>query len=252
MIWHRVAGLGGSTATFLGELGWRDYAQNVILQLPAYGATSAKAEFEHLPWREGAAAEADLAAWQQGRTGYPIVDAGMRELWTTGWMHNRVRMVVASFLVKDLHLDWRRGAAWFLRHLVDGDIVIWVGWDPRFNTAPPPPFWETLPASVRTFLTDVHPGFTMLDGESYGLAQPSYMSTFAAWTGFPDGIPDWDTPDRIASTNMLWLTTNGGDTAWCTSPELEVGQVAVNFEGDFSVSELGPELDQLMLQPLRL
>lgn len=161
-------------------------------------------------------------------------------------LRTRLRDVRVSF--------WRDDGVALLYFMedADGDIVIWVGWDPRFNTAPPPPFWETLPASVRTFLTDVHPGFTMLDGESYGLAQPSYMSTFAAWTGFPDGIPDWDTPDRIASTNMLWLTTNGGDTAWCTSPELEVGQVAVNFEGDFSVSELGPELDQLMLQPLRL
>ena len=120
-IWHRTAALGGSTDTFLGELGWRDYAQNVILQLPDYGARNAKPEFDRLPWRSGAEAEADLAAWQQGRTGYPLVDAGMRQLWATGWMHNRVRMIVASFLIKHLLIDWRRGEQWFWDTLVDAD-----------------------------------------------------------------------------------------------------------------------------------
>ncbi len=120
-IWHHTAGLGGSTGTFLGELGWRDYAQNVILQLPDYGAKNAKAEFDELAWRSGPEAEADLAAWQQGRTGYPIVDAGMRQLWHTGWMHNRVRMIVASFLIKHLLIDWRRGEQWFWDTLLDAD-----------------------------------------------------------------------------------------------------------------------------------
>jgi deoxyribodipyrimidine photo-lyase len=120
-IWHRTAQLGGSTGTFLGELGWRDYAQNVILQLPDYGARNAKAEFDGLPWRTGPEAEADLAAWQQGCTGYPIVDAGMRQLWHTGWMHNRVRMIVASFLIKHLLIDWRRGEQWFWDTLLDAD-----------------------------------------------------------------------------------------------------------------------------------
>ena len=120
-IWHAAAGRGGSTETFLGELGWRDYAQNVILQLPGYGGTSAKPEFERFPWREGPEAEADLAAWQLGRTGYPIVDAGMRQLWHSGWMHNRVRMIVASFLIKHLLIDWRRGEQWFWDTLVDAD-----------------------------------------------------------------------------------------------------------------------------------
>ena len=120
-IWHRVAQAGGSTATFLSELGWRDYAQNVILALPTYGASNAKAEFDNLQWRSGAEAEADLAAWQQGHTGYPIVDAGMRQLWHSGWMHNRVRMIVASFLIKHLLIDWRRGEQWFWDTLIDAD-----------------------------------------------------------------------------------------------------------------------------------
>ncbi|OYY78619.1 MAG: deoxyribodipyrimidine photolyase [Sphingomonas sp. 28-62-20] len=120
-LWHRFAGAGGSVDTFLSELGWRDYAQNVILQFPEYGAANARPAFDALAWREGPAAEADLLAWQQGRTGYPIVDAGMRQLWETGWMHNRVRMIAASFLVKHLLIDWRRGEQWFWDTLVDAD-----------------------------------------------------------------------------------------------------------------------------------
>lgn len=120
-VWHAVADAGGSVETFLGELGWRDYAQNVILQLPEYGSRSAKEDFAHLHWRTGQQAESDLKAWQCGRTGYPIVDAGMRQLWHTGWMHNRVRMIVASFLIKHLLIDWREGEQWFWDTLVDAD-----------------------------------------------------------------------------------------------------------------------------------
>lgn len=120
-VWRRTAGVGGSVGTFLGELGWRDYAQNVTLQFPDYGATNGRGAFDHLPWRSGKAARADLHAWQQGRTGYPIVDAGMRQLWATGWMHNRVRMIAASFLIKHLLIDWREGERWFWDTLVDAD-----------------------------------------------------------------------------------------------------------------------------------
>lgn len=121
--WHAAMGKGGSVGTFLGELGWRDYAQNVILQYPDYGAKNAREAYDALHWRDGAEADRDLAAWQQGRTGYPIVDAGMRQLWATGWMHNRVRMIAASFLVKHLLIDWRRGEEWFLDTLVDADYA---------------------------------------------------------------------------------------------------------------------------------
>ncbi len=119
--WHAVADAGGSVGTFLGELGWRDYAQNVILMLPDYGSRSAKEDYVHLHWRTGNGAEADLKAWQRGMTGYPIVDAGMRQLWHTGWMHNRVRMIAASFLIKHLLIDWREGEQWFWDTLVDAD-----------------------------------------------------------------------------------------------------------------------------------
>lgn len=119
-VWHAVADAGGSVEIFLGELGWRDYAQNVILQYPEYGARNARDRFDALPWRTS---PADLRAWQQGRTGYPIVDAGMRQLWATGWMHNRVRMIAASFLIKHLLIDWREGERWFWDTLVDADYA---------------------------------------------------------------------------------------------------------------------------------
>ena len=120
-VWHRVADAGGSVDVFLSEVGWRDYAQNIILQFPDYGGRSARETFDHLPWRTGREASADLKAWQRGRTGYPIVDAGMRQLWATGWMHNRVRMIAASFLIKHLLIDWREGERWFWDTLVDAD-----------------------------------------------------------------------------------------------------------------------------------
>ena len=117
-IWHQVASAGGSVDTFLGELGWRDYAQNVILQLPDYGRTNGRPQLDAISWRD---APTDLAAWQHGMTGYPIVDAGMRQLWASGWIHNRVRMIAASFLVKHLLIDWRLGERWFWDCLVDAD-----------------------------------------------------------------------------------------------------------------------------------
>jgi deoxyribodipyrimidine photo-lyase len=117
-VWHRVMGRGRDVTTFCKEIAWRDYAQNAILQFPAYGAESYRENFADFPWRD---APEELARWQRGETGYPIVDAGMRELWATGWMHNRVRMIAASFLVKHLLIDWREGERWFWDTLVDAD-----------------------------------------------------------------------------------------------------------------------------------
>ncbi|OYY90723.1 MAG: deoxyribodipyrimidine photolyase [Sphingomonas sp. 28-66-16] len=122
-VWHATRGAGGSVDKFLGELGWRDYAQNVIGQFPDYGSANARSTFDTFPWRDGADAQADLASWQQGQTGYPIVDAGMRQLWATGWMHNRVRMITANFLIKHLLIDWRAGERWFWDTLVDADYA---------------------------------------------------------------------------------------------------------------------------------
>ena len=103
---------------FLAELGWREFACHVLFNFPATAEEPMRASFAHFPWKSNARA---LAAWQHGQTGYPIVDAGMRELWQSGWMHNRVRMVAASFLVKDLLSPWTQGARWFWDTLVDAD-----------------------------------------------------------------------------------------------------------------------------------
>ncbi|MEJ5976158.1 deoxyribodipyrimidine photo-lyase [Novosphingobium sp. PS1R-30] len=120
-VWHALAGKRGEgVSTFRGELLWRDYAQTVIWQFPDYAKASYRHDFRHLKWRRS---KEDLAAWQQGRTGYPLVDAGMRQLWTTGWMHNRVRMIAASFLIKHLLIDWREGERWFWDTLVDADYA---------------------------------------------------------------------------------------------------------------------------------
>ena len=101
------------TSQFLAEVGWREFAHHLLFHFPHTPTEPLRADFKKFPWRKDAAF---LKAWQKGRTGYPIVDAGMRELWTTGWMHNRVRMIVASFLVKDLLISWHGGRALVLGH----------------------------------------------------------------------------------------------------------------------------------------
>ncbi|MBI2812880.1 MAG: deoxyribodipyrimidine photo-lyase [Opitutae bacterium] len=105
---------------FLSEVGWREFAHHLLFHFPQTPAKPLRKEFAVFPWRKSSR---QLRAWQRGMTGYPIVDAGMRQLWATGWMHNRVRMIVASFLVKHLRLSWQEGAAWFWDTLVDADLA---------------------------------------------------------------------------------------------------------------------------------
>jgi deoxyribodipyrimidine photo-lyase len=112
--------LAASASKFVSELRWRDFYAHVLYHFPHCETGAFRREYDGLRW-EGDPAH--FAAWQEGRTGYPIVDAGMRELAATGSMHNRVRMIVASFLTKDLLLDWRQGERHFMRHLVDGDLA---------------------------------------------------------------------------------------------------------------------------------
>ncbi len=121
-VWHAAEGLGSGAASFLRELGWREHGLNLVDQFPDYAKRNGRAVFDQLRWREGPDADADLRAWSRGRTGYPVVDAGMRELWQTGWMHNRVRMITASFLIKHLLIDWRRGERWFWDTLLDANL----------------------------------------------------------------------------------------------------------------------------------
>jgi len=108
---------------FRSELAWREFYADVLFRFPDTGWRNLNRKLDGLVNDSGPIAEARFAAWCRGETGYPIVDAGMRELVQTGWMHNRVRMIVASFLVKDLHLPWQWGARFFMKHLVDGDLA---------------------------------------------------------------------------------------------------------------------------------
>lgn len=107
-------------AHFLSEVGWREFANHLLFHFPHMQRAPMREQFSGFPWQEGKGDQ--LTAWQTGQTGFPIVDAGMRQLWQTGWMHNRVRMIVASFLVKDLLWHWREGEAWFWDTLVDADF----------------------------------------------------------------------------------------------------------------------------------
>ncbi|QPC91556.1 deoxyribodipyrimidine photo-lyase [Mesorhizobium sp. INR15] len=111
---------GNGAETYRKEIAWREFCYHLLFNRPKLHLENFRSEFDAFKWRSAPAA---LRAWQTGRTGYPIVDAGMRELWQTGWMHNRVRMIAASFLVKDLMIDWRDGEQWFWETLVDADAA---------------------------------------------------------------------------------------------------------------------------------
>lgn len=112
-------GAGGEGATvWLNELIWREFYISILYHFPHVLHTAFNPALANIPWRND---EAEFAAWKEGRTGYPVVDAAMRQLLATGWMHNRARMIVASFLVKDLLIDWRWGETWFMQNLLDGD-----------------------------------------------------------------------------------------------------------------------------------
>ena len=125
-VWHQaktkesITGIQKSLDHFLSELGWREFSYYLLYHFPFLPKENFQAKFNRFPWIKD---EFLLDLWQKGKTGYPIVDAGMRELWQTGYMHNRLRMVVGSFLVKNLLIDWREGENWFWDCLVDADLA---------------------------------------------------------------------------------------------------------------------------------
>lgn len=121
-IWHSVQALepDEQTAKFCTELGWREFSYSLLYHFPELPERNFQSKFDPFPWKEN---NEHLKLWKKGQTGIPLVDAGMRELWQTGYMHNRVRMVVASFLVKNLMIDWREGAKWFWDTLIDADLA---------------------------------------------------------------------------------------------------------------------------------
>lgn len=127
-VWHAAmaasreggAAVAADIEKFVSELGWREFNTSLLFHFPELPTRNYRNRFDAMPWRTD---EAGFEAWCRGRTGYPLVDAGMRELWATGFMHNRVRMVTASFLIKHLLIDWRAGERWFWDTLVDADIA---------------------------------------------------------------------------------------------------------------------------------
>jgi deoxyribodipyrimidine photo-lyase len=136
----RAEGVGEGRRTFVSELIWREFYAHVLAHRPAVRERSFRPEFDDLPW---ATDDAAVEAWRTGRTGYPVVDAAMRQLLASGWMHNRARMISASFLTKDLLVDWRVGEAHFMRHLIDGDVASNNGgwqWAASTGTDPQPYF----------------------------------------------------------------------------------------------------------------
>lgn len=139
-VWHAVtehAGAGrrsDAVTTYLKEIAWREFAYHLLWHYPEFPDENQKEKFDDFRWQDD---EEGLERWKRGQTGYPIVDAGMRQLWAIGWMHNRVRMIVASFLCKDLLVHWREGARWFWDTLVDADLANnTMGW--QWSAGPGP------------------------------------------------------------------------------------------------------------------
>ena len=124
-VWYKAKSTGDSETSkdldhFLSELGWREFSYNLLFHFPGLPKENLQEKFNNFPWKK----DSDLLTkWQKGLTGYPIIDAGMRELWQTGYMHNRIRMIVGSFLVKNLLLHWHEGEKWFWDCLIDADLA---------------------------------------------------------------------------------------------------------------------------------
>ncbi|WP_160285831.1 deoxyribodipyrimidine photo-lyase [Pseudomonas knackmussii] len=172
--------------SWINELLWREFYKHILVGFPRVSRGRAfRQDTEALPWRH---APADLEAWQQGRTGFPIIDAAMRQLLETGWMHNRLRMLSAMFLSKNLLLDWREGERWFMRHLIDGDLAANNGgwqWSASTGTDAAPYFrlFNPIAQSRRfdphgRFLRQWLPELAHLDDDA--IHEPSSLGLFAA------------------------------------------------------------------------
>ena len=175
-VWHaasarRDASTAQSATTFLAELGWREFAYHTLFEHSDLATVNIHREYDSFPWAR--LHPSVLEAWQQGRTGIPMVDAGMRELWTTGVMHNRVRMVAASFLIKNLLIDWRRGEQWFWDTLVDADPA-----NNAFN-------WQWVAGSG----ADAAPYFRVFNPELQREKFDPHGDYVRRW------VPEWDTDD---------------------------------------------------------
>jgi len=128
-VWQQLGATGPDSSTYRAELGWREFAHHILWHYPHTPTRNFNPRFDNYPWRTPAADDPTLRAWQRGTTGIDVVDAAMRQLWETGWMHNRARMLVGSLLTKNLGIHWRAGASWFWDTLVDADLASnTMGW----------------------------------------------------------------------------------------------------------------------------
>jgi deoxyribodipyrimidine photo-lyase len=185
-----LADLGPSHDAYRRELAWREFYAAVLYFWPESAREYFVPRLASLPWSTGAQAERDWSAWVSGRTGYPLVDAGMRQLLGEAFMHNRVRMVCASFLVKDLHIEWTRGARHFMRHLVDGDLASnQHGWQWTAGTGTDPaPFFRVFNPTLQARRFD--PDGTYVRRwvpELGGMAAPSVHEPWRSASGPPSG-----------------------------------------------------------------
>ena len=183
-IWHETHKVGGNTYTFLSEVGWREFSYVLLYHNPKLGSENYKEAFDDFKWQNS---KAKLRAWQHGKTGYPFVDAGLRQLWATGWMHNRVRMVTASFLIKHLLVDWRKGEEWFWDTLVDAD--------PASNAAS----WQWVAGSG----ADASPYFRIFNPFTQGEKFDPDGEYVKRWVPELSGMPKkyihrpWEAPDEV-------------------------------------------------------
>ncbi|MEO0809786.1 MAG: deoxyribodipyrimidine photo-lyase [Pseudomonadota bacterium] len=173
---------------FRKEIAWREFSYHLLHNWPDLPSSSFRQQFAHFPWRPADESRAaHLQAWQQGRTGYPVVDAGMRELWETGWMHNRVRMITASFLTKHLLIPWQQGEAWFWDCLVDADLAS--------NAAS----WQWVAGSG----ADAAPYFRIFNPITQGQKFDPHGDYVRRWVPEISALPDqyihapWQCPERI-------------------------------------------------------
>ena len=174
---------------FVAELAWRDFYAHVMWHDPASARRATRRAYDLVPWRDD---EVAIAAWKSGRTGFPVVDAAMRQLAATGWMHNRARMIVASFLTKDLLVDWRVGEAWFMRHLLDGDLASNNGgWQWAASTG-----------------TDAQPYFRVFDPVAQGRRFDPDGAYVRRWVPELAGVP-------VGYLHAPWTMPDDAQTASC-------------------------------------
>ena len=201
-------------AAFVRQLAWRDWFAHMTLDHPDLADAPVQEGFRAIRWRRD---DAGFDAWAAGRTGFPIVDAGMRQLLAEGWMHNRLRMIVASFLVKDLHIEWTRGARHFMRHLVDGDLASnQHGWHWTAGTGTDAaPYFRIFNPATQAAKFDPKGDYRRRwlwgwDGSDSKDARDYFDAVPRSWGMDPEnGYPDEPIVDLAAGRQRAWLHENG-------------------------------------------